>query len=76
MTDILYPYKTLRAEMTFDLGTPILDEIAVRRLASAGKSAVNSVPGLELLAEARLPVSVRVNTGQLKAYESQTVRPP
>jgi len=69
--DILYPYKTLKAEMTFDLGTPVLDEIPAASSRQLESRAVYAFQPQFPWQCARLPVTVRVDTGLLEAYENE-----
>jgi hypothetical protein len=71
VTDILYPYKTLKAEMTFDLGTPVLDETPSGSLREPESRTVNLFDAKHSWRCARLPVTVSVDTGLLEAYENE-----
>jgi hypothetical protein len=69
--DILYPYKTLKAEMKFDLGTPVLDEIPSGSLRQPEGRTVNLFHAKYSWRCARLPVTVEVDTSLLEAYENE-----
>jgi hypothetical protein len=71
VTDILYPYKTLKAEPTFDLGTPFLDGISSGTLRQPESRTVNLFHAKHAWRRVRLPITVTVDTGLLKAYEDE-----
>jgi hypothetical protein len=71
VTDILYPYKTLKAEVTFDLGTPHLDGTPSGSLRQPEGRTVNLFQAKQPWRRARLPMTVRVDTGLLEGYESE-----
>jgi hypothetical protein len=71
VTGILYPYKTLQAEMMFDLGPPVLDETPSGSLRQPESRTVNVFQANYAWRYARLPIMVTVDTGLLEAYESE-----
>jgi hypothetical protein len=71
LTDILYPYRTLKAEMTCDLGTPVLDEMSSGSLRQPESRTVNLFHAKHAWRRVRLPITVTVDTGLLKAYEDE-----
>ena len=71
MTNILYPYKTFPAEMTFDLGTPVLDGTPSGSLCQPESRAVNVFQAKHAWRSVRLPVTVSVDTGLLETYEAE-----
>ena len=73
MTDILFPYKTLNAEMAFDLGTPILDETPSGSFRQPESRTMNLflAPQNWNWRRAHVPVTVQIDTGLLEAYESE-----
>ena len=71
MTNTLYPYKTLKSELTFDLGTPVLDEIPSGSLRQLESRAVYAFQPTFPWQCVRLPVSVQIDTGLLEAYENE-----
>jgi hypothetical protein len=71
VSSVLYPYKTLKAELAFDVGPPALDGTADSSLRQPEGRSVNLFQARAPWRVARLPVSVRVDANSLKAYESE-----
>jgi hypothetical protein len=71
VTDILYSYPTLKSEMTFELGTPVLDEVPSGSLRQPESRTVSLFHAKRVWRRVRLPITVTVDTGLLKAYEDE-----
>jgi hypothetical protein len=71
VSDVLYPYKTLKPELTFDVGTPSVDGSPAASLRQPEGRTVNLFQAKHAWRTVRLPVTVQVNTGPLQTYESE-----
>jgi hypothetical protein len=71
VSDILYPYTTLQAELTFDLGTPVLDGMSTGNLRHPESRTVNLFHARHPWRRVKLPITVAVDTGLLKVYEDE-----